>query len=183
MRYFFGILVAIGLILLVIVLIISGGNHKPLAQVPVTSYANSTTETRLTIDGPLNDPADHRQIEITVGRDQTIFNILTGYDGSVLSTESYPMTENAYGAFLQALQLLKYNQGNTAPALQDERGYCPLGDRYIFEIVNADGKKIEHFWSTSCGGAATFKGQSSEVVQIFEAQVPSYDQLTADINL
>ncbi len=41
----------------------------------------------------------------------------------------------AYGAFLQSLAHAGFDKGDKDPALKDERGYCPLGNRYIYEIV------------------------------------------------
>ncbi|HSW37609.1 MAG TPA: hypothetical protein VLG37_04560 [Candidatus Saccharimonadales bacterium] len=185
MRYLAGFLLTLGLLILLIVLIFNhgGGNKVPVTQKPLVSYANTDTITRLTIDGAIVAPENHRQVQIEVGRNATTFEILQGYDGNVINKQIYPMTLSAYTNFLFALQHSGYTLGTTESKLKDERGYCPDGRRYIYEIEDAAGKKIEHFWSTSCGGLATFKGKSSLVLDLFHAQVPNYDQLTFGLNL
>lgn len=179
MRYFIGFLVTIGLIVLLIVLLFHGGNSGkvPQTKVPLVSYATTDTVVRATIDETINAPEIHRTIQITVGRDNTTLNVIKGYDGDSQKNLSYPMTESAYGVFLKALQHAGYTTGNDDSSLKDERGYCPTGSRYIFEVVQG-GDSIERYWSTSCGGNApsTFKGKTSLVLDLFRSQVPDYDK-------
>jgi len=183
-RYFIGFLLTVGLIILLIVLLFHhGGNGKvPVTQAPLTSYSNSDTVVRETIDGPINAPATHRQLQITVGRNNTTFEELSGYDGNVVKSQSYDMTENAYSNFLYAIERAGYTQGNTDRALKNERGYCPEGRRYIFEVIQ-DGKDLERYWVTNCNGTPkTFNGKASLVIDLFRAQVPDYTSLTSDLN-
>lgn len=183
MRYIIGFLVTVGLLILLIVLLVT--HHGPSQTVtPLGNYATTSTVVRETIDGPVNAPQDHRQIQITVGRDNTTFDLIQGYDKTSLNTQVYPMTQAAYSAFLYSLQYAGYQKGNSDPKLKDERGYCPLGDRYVFEIIQ-DGQSIQRYWTTSCGGGApsTFKGDFGMVVQLFQNQVPNYNSLTENVRL
>lgn len=179
MRYFIGFLVTIGLIVLLIVLLFHGGNSGkvPQTKVPLISYATTDTVVRETIDETINAPEKHRTIQITVGKDNTTLNIIKGYDGDSQKNLSYPMSESAYGVFLKSLQHAGFTEGNDQSTLKDERGYCPLGKRYIFEVVQG-GDSIERYWSTSCAGNApsTFKGKTSLILSLFQNQVPDYDK-------
>ena len=183
MRYFIGFLITIGLIILLIVLLFhhGGGGKVPATKTPLINYASTDTVVRETIDQTINAPQNHRTIKITVGRDNTTLELIQGYDGNPLTTKTYPMTESAYSAFLHALQHEGYTLGNDDSALKDERGYCPLGIRYVFEVVDGSGSDIERYWTTSCGGnvPATFRGKTSAIQQLFRLQVPDYDKLTA----
>ena len=185
MRYFIGFLVTIGLIVLLIVLLITHhSGPTPATKAPLISFSNSDTVVKTTIDGPINDPADHRQVQITVGRNNTTFQLLQGYDGNPLNTQTYPMTENAYDSFLHALQHAGYQLGNDT-STKTESGYCPEGSRYVFEIIQ-NGKDLERYWYTSCGGGripSTFKGNTNLILQLFQAQVPGYNQLVENTNL
>ena len=185
MRYIIGFLITVGLIILLIVLLFrpGGGGKVPVTKTPLINYSTTDTVVRETIDQTINAPQNHRTIQITVGRDTTTFELIQGYDGSPLTTTTYPMTESAYSVFLHALQHQGYTLGNDDSALKDERGYCPLGTRYIFEVVNGSGSDIERYWTTSCGGNApsTFKGNTSNIRRLFELQVPDYSQLTANV--
>lgn len=154
----------------------------PVTKTPLISYANTDTVVRETIDGPINAPQNHRQLQITVGRDNTIFEELSGYDGNVVKTQSYGMTQNAYDNFLHAIDRAGYTEGNTDSQLKDERGYCPEGRRYIFEVIQG-GKDLERYWVTNCSGTPkTFNGKTNIVVDLFRAQVPDYNDLTSDLD-
>lgn len=182
MRYLIGFVITIALIVLLVVLLFGGGGDKgkvPTTKTPLISYANTDTIVRETIDERINDVENHRQIEITVGRDSTDFELHKGYDGDVLKSQSYPMTASSYASFLRALQHAGFTQGNDDDSLKDERGYCPLGKRYIFEVIDNSDKRIERFWATSCGNSTpkTFNGKLATVLDLFRLQVPDYNKL------
>lgn len=189
MRYLAGFLITIGLLVLAIILIVHhGGGSKgkvPATKAPLTSYANSDTVVRITADGPINAPEDHRQEQVTVGKDNTTFDIYRGYDGQSMHTQSYGMTVTAYDDFLHALELNGFTLGNDSKDLKDERGHCAEGNRYIYEIIQ-NGNSIERYWSTSCSsGVHSFEGNASVVQDLFRAQVPNLDDLDDqfDVNL
>lgn len=184
MRYLIGLLVIIAVMIFIIIRLLAGGSSgpEPLPR-DLTSYANTSTVVRMTIDNPVQATSAHRVIQITVGRDATDFTLFQGYERSVLNQKTYPMTTTAYAAFLRSLQFSgRFNDGNDDPALKDERGYCALGDRYVFEIIDDSGEVLQHFWATSCG-EKTFKGEEEVVESLFMAQVPDYDTLVSDVEL
>lgn len=184
MRYLIGFLVTIGLIILLIVLLLSGGGNK--AKVPNTpktleSYYNTDAIARLTIDGPINADIQHQQVRITVGRDDTLFQQIQGYQGTVVNSQNYANNASSYSAFLNALARANFTKGSTSTALGDESGYCSLGDRYILEFIQ-NGQDLERFWSTSCGGSlGTYAGNLGLTMSLFKAQVPDYSTLTENV--
>lgn len=183
MRYFIGFIATIGLIIILILLIFHGGSNK--AKVPTTaktldSYANTNAEAQLTIDGPINAPQNHQQIQISVGQDETTFEQLQGYNGSVVNLQSFTNTEASYSAFLHALTVAGFTDGNTSSSLGDDQGYCPLGSRYIFQLTQ-NGNNIERFWATNCGNPKTYLGNLNLTLALFQAQVPGYNTLTQNI--
>ncbi len=184
MRYFVGFLLAIGLIIILILLLFRGGG-KP--KVPVTSktldsYATTSAEARFIIDGPVNADSLHEQIQISVNRDNVTFEHLRGYEGESVKLQNYPNNQSAYTTFLLALAHAGFTHGNTDPALSDERGYCPLGDRFIVELIQDD-RTLERFWSTSCGGPKTYLGNANLTRALFQAQVPDYLKQISDVRL
>jgi hypothetical protein len=185
-RYVIGFIVAIGLIVLLIILLFSGGGNK--SKVPNTSQTLESYSTsgsviaRLTIDGPINAQQNHDEVQITVGRDDTEYAQLQGYDGSVVKSQTYSNSQNAYNVFLHALDHAGFTKGDTSSALADERGYCPTGDRYIFELINGS-NDIERFWATSCGTPKTFNGNLNLNLTLFQQQIPDYGTLTENVNL
>lgn len=177
MKYFFAFLAAVALIVVVFILIVRGfgGGGKPPVQTELIDYAKTQTVVRMTVEGRVNLDAEHRLVRVTVGRDSNVINLIQGYEGHVIQTQTYDSNENAYATFLRALQLKGYTKGNDDPDRQDSRGVCPTGKVYTFEIITGS-SPVQRFWTTSCGGG-TFKGEASVIRQLFRAQIPDYSKI------
>jgi len=181
MRYFIAFVTALGLLFLLVFLLFHGGGSKPkITAKSLATYANSSTQAQLTIDGPINAEQSHQAVRITVANDQVTFEQIQGYQGSVKNLQSFASNQDAYVNFLLALQHAGFTLGNNASALKDERGYCPLGDRYIFRLTQ-NGQDLERYWATSCGKPKTYLGSISLTLALFQAQVPGYNQLVQGI--
>lgn len=184
MRYFVGFLLTIGLII-ILILLLFGGDSSPKTGVTsktLESYANTNAEVKMTIDGPVNAESLHNQVRISVDRNNVSLEHINGYNGDVVSMQRYANSKAAYAHFLKALAHAGFTQGNTAKEMRDERGYCPLGKRYVFELVQGT-KSVQRFWSTSCGKPKTYLGSASLTISLFQAQVPGYNDLVRDIDL
>lgn len=178
-------LVAIGVFILIVVLIIKLFTHHgaaPLRPIDVGSYANTDASATLLIDAPTNIDQDHRQIKITVSRDQNKIDVIKGYEGDVIESHTYANNSAAFGAFLQSLKLLNFSNGVRVP--KDYRGYCPQGQRYVYTF-NDGTNDLFSYWSTSCSGQGTFKGEAGGVQDLFFRQVPAddFDQITSEPNV
>ena len=176
MRYFFGFLAAVALVVVVFILIVRGfGGRNRSLETNLADYAKTETVMRMTVEGKVNADQDHRSATVTVGRSSNAINLIQGYEGNVLQTKTYESNENAYATFLRALQLQGYDKGNDNPDRQDSRGQCPTGKVYTFEIITGSAI-VQKFWTTSCGGG-TFKGNASVVRTLFRAQIPDYSDV------
>lgn len=187
MRYIIGLLLGIGLIVLTFILIFrafSGDDAPRQRAIDLNDYANSTAVMRLTIDGDINSEQEHNRVRITVSRDQVLFEHVQGYEGKLAQSNTYPSNNQAYATFLRALQLAGYTNGNPDdPEGEDERGYCPRGQRYIYEAVDG-GEEIFRWWSTSCSAdQGNFTGSPSTVRSLFQRQVPDYNERVRSIDL
>lgn len=185
MRYFIGFLIILGLIILGIILFIRllfGGNDQPQMKdtEALTSYASTRTIMQMEIAGPITADQDHQRVQIDVGTGGNEIRIYKGYQTEVLRRENFHSNPDAYANFLRAIDLLGYTNGDTAENMADERGFCPGGERYVFSI--ADGAETkQRFWATSCGKEGSFKGQSDMIVELFQAQIPGYSDLTENV--
>lgn len=184
MKFLIGLVVAIAVIIFIIIKLLSGGGGQaPQPKPQLESYAGTDTTMRMTIENPTQSPQTHREIQITVGNDDASLVVYKGYQQDVVRSKSYPMDTAAYRDFLRGLRLTgHYTDGNDNPDLRDEHGYCATGDRYVYEIIDGDGNAIQHYWSTSCG-IKTFKGNINAVQELFQKQIPAYDDLTDDVDL
>lgn len=185
LRYLIGFFVSIGLIILLIVLIF-GGNGKPKVSTTsktLDSYASSDATVSLTVDGPITADQTHQAIKITVSNSSAVYEQIQGYQGNVVKQQSYASNTPAYANFLFALERGGFTLGDKSSSLSDERGYCPLGDRYIFQI-NQDGRQLERYWATNCSGTPkSFKGNANLMITLFRHQIPDYENLSSNANL
>lgn len=187
MRYIVAFLIAIGLIILFVILLLraifGGGGETPVERrINLADYENTGVIMRMVTEGPVNANELHRQIYIEVGRDGNKIQLVHGYQGEVVRQEQVNSNSSAYGSFLRAIDLLGYTSGNRSEAASDYRGHCPFGNRYVFQIVDGEDVK-QQFWSTSCGDEGSFRGQTDQIVQLFQAQIPAYNDLTNDLGL
>ena len=176
-RSILAVLIGLGLIVLVFVLVARGfsnaGQTSTAPSYSLGSYADTDATAQLTIDGPVNNDVDHRSFRLTIGKDSSTFELIQGYQGTVIRSNTYPNNSSAYAVFLKSLDRLGFSRGNTSSALKDERGFCPAGSRFIYQFDSQGSTKFR-FWSTSCGDG-TFSGQRSAVRQLFYAQIPRSD--------
>lgn len=179
-RYIIGFVLTIILLIVVIVLIINHGGGKgklPVTQKPLVSYSSDNNfMVRETIDGQINAPSEHNQLQITVTNSNTTFTLLKGYEGQVATTQQFDNNTPAFKAFLSALEQAGFTKGDTDSTLKSGLGYCPTGNRYTFEAMDGS-KQLESFWSNSCNSPKTFKGNTNLVLGLFQAQIPGYDTL------
>ncbi len=187
MRYIVALLIAIGLVVIFIIILmraIFGGGDAPVEQkqVNLADYDRTNVVMRLVVDGPVTADEEHRQVHIQVGRDGNTVQIIRGYQGEVIRKEQTNSNSSAYGNFLRAIDLLGYSDGNKSKAQEDYRGHCPFGQRYIFQIMDGNDLK-QQFWSTSCNdGSGSFHGQSDQIVELFQAQIPNYSTITEELS-
>jgi hypothetical protein len=84
---------------------------------------------------------------------------------------------------LAALNLAGYMQGDTSPAHSDNRGYCATGNNYIFKITE-NGNTIQRFWATNCSGVPkTYLGSLAPTINLFEAQIPNFNDVSNQVGL
>lgn len=180
MRYFTGFLIVIGLIILVFVIILKGGGStKAPNQINLNSYANSEAIAQLIIDGPITADQNHQTMEITVGRSESMIQLMQGYQGTVTSSQTFTNNQTSFAIFLHALNLVGFTQGNNSSSMRDERGHCATGDRYIFQLSDGD-NIIERYWQTSCGSVGTYQGNVTSTIDLFEKQIPNFSTITSN---
>ena len=190
MRLVLSILIGIGLIVIVLILIFRafaslGTTNRPDVddtRANLVSQADNDSTMRLTTQGRINSDQEHRQIVISVSRSQVQMQVMGGYQNNVIDTATFANNEAAYANFLRALDLAGFTNGNDDEALRDERGYCPRGQRFIYE---ANGDNLDtRFWSTSCSSTRrTSQANTSTVIDLFRAQVPDYSKRTSSVRL
>lgn len=183
MRYFFGFLAAIGLIILVFILIVRGfsGGSKEQQAIDLSSYGNTGAVVRLTVDGPVVADQEHNAYQITIGRDTAQIETYKGYERQVIETKAYDNNQESFETFLLALQRAGYTRNAEEKTATDPRGMCPSGNRYTYELVDGSATVVES-WSASCN-KGTFRGNATNVRTLFMRQIPDFSKVTGKLNL
>lgn len=186
MKFFFSFVGIVLLILITFILIwrgMTGDGPVPEAPAPLSDYTFTGVMMRFTVVGQVNQQEDHRGMRMTVSRSESRLEVLEGYDRTITESRSYASNQEAYATFLRALDKQGFTQGNDDPELRDDRGFCPRGRRFIYEIVDGN-EVIQRYWSTSCGRSqGTFEGNGGAIERLFRAQIPDYRELTRGVRL
>ncbi len=146
----------------------------------LTEYANRDSKVVLTIDGRINGDDAHRSIRITVSRGTRMAEIIQGYQGNIISSQSQDNNPNAYDEFIRSLAKTGYGRERTS-AVTDVRGICPTGQRYIFEVVDKN-ELVSRTWSATCS-KGTSMASYTPVINLFKAQITDYSKFTSTTNL
>lgn len=190
-RYVFVVLVLFFLMATGIVLISRGGSKGSNKSEEKTAtqeqqlydYSNSNSaKVVFTTQGAIVGNDQFRSIRITVTRDQRKIEILDGYTNEVKSSRTFANNQAAFDTFLHALLNAGYTKTRNSK-VADERGMCPQGFRYTYEVWNND-QQLQHSWSTSCTSKdGTFDGSALTVRRLFQDQITDYDKLVSGVQL
>jgi len=178
---------SIFLILFTIILIFFRGGGQPTTPrteklKPLAQYATTSAQVSMTIDGRVNGEDVHRSIRVTVSQYLRTLDIIGGYSGNILTTQSFSNTQDAYGVFLRAINDAGFLARNSDYKIDDERGKCPLGLRQVFELNDA-GDSLSRLWSSSCSNVGTLKGSRTSLQTLFKLQITDYNELTSGVRL
>lgn len=151
-------------------------------QINLVEYSGSAAKAIYEMEGQLNAEEQHRTIRISVNRNLRRIEVLSGYNFAVERSQDFSNTQSAYDEFLHALEKAGFDQSKETPH-EDERGVCPLGQRYIYELQEF-GDRLIRSWSTSCNRTeGSFAGNANLVRQLFQKQIPNYREFTRDVRL
>lgn len=186
-RYIIGFIIFLALIFFGVKLFQSATKSSapkttPAKAISLPDYASTTAQVRFIQDGPINSNEKHRTIQITIGRDQRTIDIIQGYEGNMLNTQTLTNNQTSYNVFLNALNNVGFMRQKKTVKNTDETGQCPLGFRFTYQLMNTGSSDTDKTtWSTSCGSLGTFAGNASMVMSLFQRQIPEYQKLTQSI--
>lgn len=147
----------------------------------LTDYVGSSAILRLTTAGRITNDENYRAIRVSISPSARTIEILRGYQLVPERTETYPNNQAAYEAFLYSMANARYADKDDE-VTEDEQGVCPLGRRYIYELIDGGQTRLSS-WSTSCGRQGSFKGDGDTIRQLFNLQIPDYKAITRGVKL
>lgn len=184
MKYVFGVLLAL-LVIVFGALFIFGGDDKSTTEqvtVPVLSdYAKGNSKIVFTTYGRLVGDDERRTIRITVTPAERRLEVLGGYTENVISTKSYQNNTAAYENLLSSLQRSGFMSSRKS-TIDDPRGICPTGNRFEYKLVD-NGRDVSNLWSNTCDKTGTFAGAARQVRTVIQSQIPDYKKQVSGVKL
>lgn len=187
-RYLVGFIFSLALIILALVLFFSNNPKTNPAQLQqqitrFSSYAKTDAEATLDINGPIVSPSNHNEVKISVSSSEINLQVIQGYDDSVTVNQTFPNSQNSFEAFLRALYINGFDATPKKNSLTSPLGLCSLGDTYTFGL-NRNSNNIVNSWITNCySDISTYTGNFQNTLNLFQKQVPNYNQYTNNLNI
>ena len=189
MKYFFGILAFIAAI--VVVILLATSLFRGFGTAPASSYTQTVTLTdeniidsvaRYVMTGPVVAKENYQEVRITISKNARTLEVVNGYQGDVVQTQTLQNTEDAYRAFLGALSAANFSYKRDTGEI-DPRVTCVTGQKYYYVLQVESEKKVDT-WSTSCASSqGNYGGLAEPTFQLFQAQIPNYAELTRGVSL
>lgn len=184
MKYVLGVLGVIFVVILVVALITrGGGSNRPIPKkLVVAEEAREGVSAVFTTQGRVVGEDQRRAVRIIINQNERRLEVLTGYGEAVEKAHSFSNTHAAFETFLVSLDYAGFDNAQQ-PLAEDERGVCPLGRRYIYELREHSQNLLE-LWGTSCSSKqGSFAGNTTTVQKLFEQQIPEYRNLIRGVSL
>lgn len=183
MKFVLGILGVIFVAIVLIVLLVrGGGGNRPIDKpLVVSEEAREGVSAVLTTQGHVVGQNQRQAIRIIVNQNERRLEILSGYEEAVERSSTFSNTHAGFETFLVALEQAGFDQKRPT-AIEDERGACPLGYRYIYEL-REHSQELLRSWNSTCGSQGDFAGRGSTVRRLFEKQIPDYNRLVRGVDL
>jgi len=165
-----------------------GGSGEPVKEEikpgSLLELADTNAKTEMLVRGPVNNNQEHQAMRIVVGRDKTVGQLLSGYNGDVEREVTVSNNSESYRTFLSALLNASFTKRQPSIESDLELGACPRGRRFDFVVTGAeDDKTPKPSWATTCSRKqGSFGGDLSLTRNLFQAQIPreDYNELTKD---
>ncbi|HUD03540.1 MAG TPA: hypothetical protein VMR51_02015 [Patescibacteria group bacterium] len=178
--------VAVFVILLIFIIfglnrpVTTTNNSKPVIM---SDFADTNADVIYTTEGIINGDELHRIIKITVDKNSRMVEVISGYQGTIIKSESFTNNSSAFKAFLASLQAEGFIAKRSKPGSTNSLGQCPLGTKYYFDSTGITGAPGD-LWITSCSAKiGTFAGSLNSVQQLFQLQIPDYNNIVSGVNL
>ena len=168
-----------------------GENTELCADVDLSEYADTSSQVRLTLEGPIVAREDNIAIRIVVDAGFRRFHVLEGYDDleagyqaeDFVTFERFDNDVNAYREFIGALRVegfadCKEPSDDVHP---DGIGACPQNRRMAVELYEGNEQVMRLWWADCDGGEGTLDGKARTIQELFQAQIPNYAALTEGI--
>lgn len=183
MKYFAAAFGVIVLVFVIILMIFRGDDSPSTPRVEPTqlvSFAAQNSTVSVTTIGRLVGDENHREIRISVSRNERRLEVLAGYNKGIIQSQTYANTQAGYETFLSALGTHGFLSSKKSSL--DQRGICPTGQRYVYDL-SVNGSQESNLWANSCDKLGTFNGRGETIRNLFQHQIPDYNKQVQSVKL
>ena len=183
----------IGVLIIIIILVLifasitkpKSTSNTPTVTSPssLSSYADTDAVVTYTVQGVIQGNEQYRAITIIVSKTARTVQVMQGFQGQILKSQTTPNNPQAFKQFLAAIQTEGFLSVRKNPPVSNIEGQCPLGNRYVASSSNIPNVP-NNLWSTTCGSKqGTWAGNVTSVGRLFNLQIPNYSQFVSDVAL
>ena len=144
----------------------------------INDYAERDSKVVATFDGPINGDDAHRSIKISVSQESRTIDVIQGYEGKVIKTQTFTNNPDAYYDFIHALARVSFGRTRKTDT-QNEVGVCATGRRFVYEAYD-NNERVARTWAATCNkgnSLATFES----VNNLFRMQITDYDKVVSGV--
>lgn len=186
MRYLLGVFAAVFVLIAAIFWIVTSGDPEPSTPVEratvLTDYADSAAKVVYELRGELVAEEQRRSIRITIDRNQRLIEVLDGYQQNVMQRKTFSNNSAAFEEFVYGLSRAGFAEEQDAE-FDSEMGVCPNGNITVYKLVE-DGEDVSRLWGSTCSNNdGSFDGNRRTVKDLFEDQIPGYDDIEDTVEL
>lgn len=129
---------------------------------------------RMTVRGEITADEKFRSYQIVITPTKRTMTTYAGYLDSVIASADYDNNTRAYEEFVFALNRADMLKGEPLEGEKnDRRGLCSSGKILEFETIQND-QTVEMLWTSTCRNApGSLKADSTQIGDLFTAQIPA----------
>ena len=138
----------------------------------------------MTVRGAIVAQENFRSYQITISPSQRTIQTFSGYLGTVIEQQTLTNNVAAYDQFVHALDKANMVKGTPFTGEQnDVLGICATGKLYEFSTLK-DTNTVEMLWTSTCGGSpGSLQANTSQLSQLFLAQIPDGSRMISGLSL
>lgn len=163
-----------------------GGPTEPVVNTGKEALLNTSLDrsVRMTVRGPIVGDDVFHTYSITVSPTTRNLTTYQGYLQNQLATRDLSNNSKAYEQFVYALNRANMMEGKEPEGdANDTRGVCATGRLFRYDVMQSS-NVVQSLWTTNCSRSkGSLKAVNQQLVNLFNAQIPNYTQLTSPISL
>lgn len=177
------IVVIVGVVAIGRAILFGGSDSEPVDVATDTSQSTLLAtdvdkSVRLTVRGPIVAEENFTSYTIEISPSGRTMNVYNGYLESVRDRKNYDNNTQAYSQLVNALDKAEMMDSDAVAEDDDLLGVCATG--YIYEYATvSSGEVSKRLWTSTCDGSkGTFQANVEQVNNLFQKQIPDYNDLT-----